>query len=173
MKTFKRFIIFSMCVICTSSVTLAQTYSSWGFGVRQHADQPDFPDIPFGDDDVSYGLSAQAGDAGGYWQGALLYTSDIEGMDDLDYALTPQINLILSENHWRMGAGAARTYIKSDTESGWRDLHWQLLLGLGLPGVGKTMKIEIQAIYVFDKWSNVSDFDTGNLEYALWIGFPF
>lgn len=173
MNTFKRLVIFSAVLICTASITLAQSQTSWGVGVQRHADQPDFPNIPFGDDDISYGLSLQAGDAGGFWQGAILYTPDIDGMDDLDYALTPQLNLILTENAWRMGVGGARTYIKSDTESGWRDFHWQLIAGLGLPGVGKTMKIEIQAIYVFDEWGNVGDFDSSNLEYALWIGFPF
>ena len=103
-------------IVCLTQMANAETDTSWSFGVRQHAAQPDFPDISFGDGDISYGLAITAGDASGYWQGALLYTPDIEGVDDLDYALTPQINLILTENLWRMGVGGAATYISSESD---------------------------------------------------------
>lgn len=159
-------------IVCLTQMANAETDTSWSFGVRQHAAQPDFPDISFGDGDISYGLAITAGDASGYWQGALLYTPDIEGVDDLDYALTPQINLILTENLWRMGVGGAATYISSESDSGWNDFFWQLMMGIGLPAFGK-VTMEAQAIYIFDEWGNIGDFDVDNLEYAVWIGIPF
>lgn len=161
-------------IICVSQFANAQTVTSWSFGVRQHTEQPDFPDISFGDGDISYGLAVTAQDPGGYWQGVLLYTPKISTIDDINYALTPQINLILTENAWRMGVGGAKTYIRSDNDvdNGWRDFYWQLIAGIGLPGFGK-MSLELQALYIFDDWGNIGDFKIANLEYALWVGFPF
>ncbi len=169
-----RILTLVVALICVSQLANAQTGTSWSFGVRQHAEQPDFPDISFGDGDLSYGLAVTAYDKSGYWQALLLYTPDIDSMDDIDYAITPQINLIMAENAWRMGVGGARTYVSSDNDAdnGWRDFYWQLIAGIGLPGFGK-MSLEAQAIYVFDEWGNVGDFDIDNLEYAIWMGVPF
>lgn len=167
-----RILTILISIACFSQSAVAQSGTSWSFGVRQHAVQPDFPDISFGDGDISYGLALTAADPGGYWQAAILYTPEITGVDDLDYAITPQLNLLLSENAWRMGVGGACTYISSDSSSGWNDFFWQLMMGIGLPGLGK-VSIEAQAIYVFDEWGNVGDFDVDNLEYAVWIGVPF
>jgi hypothetical protein len=171
MKTI-RIISILVSIVCLTQMANAQTDTSLSFGVRQHAEQPDFPDISFGDGDISYGLALTAGDGLGYWQGALLYTPDIEGIDDLDYALTPQLNLILKEKLWRMGVGGAATYISSDSDSGWNDFFWQLMLGLGLPPMGK-VSLEAHAIYIFDEWGNIGDFDVDNLEYAVWMGVKF
>jgi hypothetical protein len=166
LKTLLAIIVSAACV---SQLSMAgNSARTWGFGLRQHAEQPDFPDISFGDE-LSYGLSLSAIDAGGYWQGALLYTPEIEGAD---YAITPEINLVLTENAWRMGVGGAKTYISTDTDSGWRDFFWQLLVGVGLPGIGAG-KLELRAIYMFDEWDNVDNFDVDNLEYAIWMGIPF
>jgi len=171
MKRITAFILL-LSLVCFSQAALAQkTAKTWGFGIRQHTEQPDYPDISFGDE-VSYGLSLSAIDAGGYWHAALLYTPDFAGVSDADYALTPEVNLILTENAWRVGIGGARTYVSSDTDSGWRDFFWQMSLGIGLPGFGKGT-LEARAIYIFDDWGNVGDFETDNLEYAIWMGIPF
>ena len=165
-------LILVVSAACVSQLSLAQnSMNTWGIGVRQHAKQPDFPEISFGDE-VSYGLSLSAVDSAGYWQGGLLYTPEISGMEDADYAVTPEINLVLSEKVWRMGVGGAKTYVKSETEGGWRDFFWQLLVGIGLPGLGAGT-LEARAIYIFDDWNNVGDFDTDNIEYAIWMGIPF
>ncbi len=162
----------ALTALCFGQVSLAQpAVKTWGFGIRQHAEQPDFPDISLGDE-MSYGLSLSAIDAGGYWQAAILYTPEIGSMPDADYAITPEINLMLSENAWRVGIGGARTYVSSDTNGGWRDFFWQALLGFGLPGIGSGT-LEARAIYVFDELGNIGDFDTSNLEYAIWLGIPF
>ena len=159
--------------VCVSQMSLATGNTAWNVGVRQHAAQPDFPDISFGDDILSYGISMSAYDAGGYWEAGILYTPEIDGIDDMDYALTPQLNLVMTENFWRMGLGGARTYVNGDgDDSGWRDFFWQMIIGLGLPGVGSA-NLEVRAIYIFDDWGDIGDFDTDNLEYALWIGIPF
>lgn len=166
--------ISAVCLIllCFAHTSPAQgTSKTWGFGIRQHTEQPDYPDISFGDE-LSYGLSLSAIDSSGYWQAAVYYTPSIESIPDLDYAITPELNLVLAENAWRVGIGAARTYISSDTDSGWRDFFWQAILGLGFPGIGAGA-LEIRAIYIFDEFGNIGDFDVDNLEYAIWLGIPF
>ena len=167
-----RTVVILLVIVCIGRPAIAQSGASWSFGVRQHAAQPDFPDISFGDGDLSYGLAVTAADSSGYWQAALLYTPDIDGIDDFDYALTPQINLMLSEDAWRMGVGGACTYMSTDSDSGWGDFFWQLIMGIGVPGLGM-VSIEAQAIFIFDEWGNIGDFDVDNLEYAVWIGIPF
>ena len=170
----KRIPVFALTAVllCISQFASAAGDLAWGFGIRQHSEQPDFPEISFGEGDLSYGLSIQANDAKGYWQACLLYTPDIDGVDDLDYALTPQLNLIMIEGPWRLGVGGARTYVKTEAESGWNDFHWQLIGGIGLPAMG-TLSLDVHAIYVFDEWGNVGEFDSDNLEYAIWVGIPF
>jgi hypothetical protein len=170
MKT-KLLLIAGVCLVVAQVSSAQGTARTWGFGIRQHAEQPDFPGMSFGDE-LSYGLSLTAADKSGYWQAGILYTPEIESIPDADYAITPEVNLVLAENSWRMGIGGARTYVSSDTDSGWRDFFWQAILGFGLPGFGMGT-LEARAIYVFDGFDNIGDFDTSNLEYAIWMGIPF
>jgi hypothetical protein len=140
-----------------------------GVGVRQHVGQPDFEKLPFGDGDVSYGLDYEYHEQNSMWQIALGYAPEVTGTNDVDYAVTPQLSLLLKDGMWRGGLGILDTYSAglADAESRWSSLYWQFLVGVTIP-VG-SLSLNVSAHYVFDNWKHVRDFDLRDVEFGAWL----
>lgn len=162
-----------------------------GLGVRSHALHSVFTDLPFDDGDLSYGLSYEFHEAAGYWQLAVDYCMDPTRMatgsvttvagrtttnmvDMADSVITPQINLVFKDKIWRGGVGALSSYIEpadDSVDAEWSDIYYQFLLGAGIP-LGR-LGLDVLAVYPFDDWGNLGDFDTGDIDVQVWLKLSF
>jgi hypothetical protein len=144
---------------------------AFGLGGRYHADHSIFEELPY-DGDMSYGLCYQWHEGGAYWQVALNYAPEVTGTNEADYVITPQLNLVFSDNAWRAGVGALTSYVEYENgDDDWFDVYWQFLLGLQIPFFG--MKVDAQAYYVFEEWNEIEEFEFEDLDYGVWLTFNF
>ena len=151
---------------------MAQSSSKYSLGIRQHVNHSVYSELPFDDGDLSYGIAYEIHEYVSYWQIVLEYTPDLSGTNSLDYAITPQVNLIVEDGNWRGGLGLLKTYVAGGDDDDWTDLYWQLLFGIHL-GTSRKPELDVYAHYVFESWSDLGDFDGSDIEFGLWLSFPF
>jgi len=172
----KKFLTALFAIIAISPVFAAESSVNMiGVGARYHAESTIYPDLPFGDGDMSYALTYEVHDTGDDYalQFALDYAFDFSkaGSENMDYALTPAANLILKDKIWRGGVGVLKPYVKDDTGTDWADLYYQLFAGLG-HRFGK-IEATIMAYYPFESFSDLSDFEGKDLEYGIFASYSF
>jgi len=158
------------CFFISSAIS-AKSPHSISVGGRQHVDHSVFTDLPFSDGDISYSLGYEYHEPSGYWQIALDYTPEIDDDETVDYVLTPQLNLVITDKIWRGGVGILKSLIESEDDSDWTDLYWQILLGVSIP-VGK-INIEANGVYAFEDWDELSELDSDDIEFMGRIVFNF
>ena len=173
-KLFRRLTVLGVMMLAAGPLVAATTASSSGLalGARYHADHTVFTELPFDDGDLSYMLAYEFSEGDAYWQVAVGYCADVTGSNSVDYVATPQVNLVLKDGIWRAGVGVLFSYIRDDVTGGdWTDLYWQLLVGIRLP-LG-SLKLGVEAVYPFESWDDVGEFDVDDLEYNGWLGYTF
>lgn len=153
-------------------------------GLRFHTAHSEFADLPFGNGDLSYALAYEMLEEYLSLQIAMDYAPDVSGKtysgpDDttgieVDYILTPQVNLLVLDPPWRMGFGIRTSYIRysGDVESEWMDTYWQLQLGLNFP-LSANVSMDACAYYVWERWSTFTKFHFRDLEYGMWLNCKF
>ncbi|MDP6491448.1 MAG: hypothetical protein QGH42_05480 [Kiritimatiellia bacterium] len=162
----KTLITTSVVLLLCLSTTQARngTKQRWGVGARYHVEHDSEREVPF-DDVTTYGIVYEYHERGTFWQLGLQYGTEIGGVD-VDYVLTPEINLMLTDGAWRGGIGALSTYVKVDDESDWSDVYYQFILGFDMP-LGSTI-LSIQANYAFEDFDKLDEFDFDELD---WVGY--
>lgn len=163
-----------VALLLSSGLSLAaarQGRSTVSGGVRIHAAQSNFEDLPFDNGDLSYGIGYEWHEATAYWQLLLCYAPHVSGTNDVDTVLTPQVNLIVNENAYHAGIGILRSYITREDDEDWTKVYWQMLLGLHFPFFGGGT-IEGSAYYIFEGWDKMG-FRTDDLDYGIWVSYPF
>jgi hypothetical protein len=140
-------------------------------GVRLYDEFPGLKNFPVEKDDLGYELMYEYHEGIGYWQLGAVYMPAPDD-DRFDYLVSPQINLILKDRIYRIGTGALKTYVKTDDDEYWTDLHWQMILGLGLP-LGDHLSIDVYAHYVFKSWKDFTDTDMAAIDYSALLSVSF
>jgi len=172
MKTKRFSILTGLIALALTSTTAMAGSSVAAVGARYQTDHSVFTDLPFDDGDISYALAYEYDETDALWQLAVSYCPDVTGSNQVDYVITPQISLILRDGIWRAGTGVLMSYIHDEDIGGdWTDLYWQLLAGIQLPFFG--LRIGAEAVYVYESWGDLGDFDSDDLEYNGWLGFEF
>jgi hypothetical protein len=169
MKRITRLLITASLLASTASFVYAQAASQWIVGgARYHESHSVAENLPFDDGDLSGVLGYEYHEQSAYWQLAVDYCPSLGGTNTADSAITPQVNLIFKKDILRAGAGALISYVWDDVqESDWTDVYWQFLIGANLT-LGKHA-LNLYACYPFEEWDQLSDFDFGDIEYALLI----
>lgn len=157
----------------------------WAGGLRQHADHSVAEEIPFGNNDVSYGVAYEVYDSGGLWQFAVSLTPDVSERENVDtnnlmtvdQVITPELNLIMQDGPWLMGVGALMSYVEQENSEGedeteWTDVYWQFMLGFQMPFT-QSSKLKICAYYPFEDWGDIGDFEFDDLDFGGWVSFRF
>jgi hypothetical protein len=155
-----------------STLALADVSQSLNVGAKYHQKHSVFTALPYDDGDISYSVAYEYRDADALWQLACDVTPEFESRDDLDYGVTPQLNLLLVDRIFQGGLGVLSTFTDGEMGSDWMDLYWQFILGLALPLPGP-FSVQINAYYVFESWSDVGDFDVDDIEYGAYVGYKF
>ncbi len=144
----------------------------YSIGARYHTTHTRFEDYPFGSGDLTYQAGMEFHEGIGFWQLILGYTPSLRSTSEpdepeVDYIITPQLNLILQDQGWLAGTGILSSYIKDEVESDWSKTYWQTMLGYQFRFQHFTL--DVMGIYSFDRWSNFSDFRFGNMEFSAML----
>ena len=160
-----------VALLAAARPVLAAGSSRAGFALRQHSEGGTFDEYPFGDD-LSYTVAYEWEENQAFWQLAVDYAPSVDTTNATDYVITPQVTLMLKDKAWRGGLGVLKSLV-SDKEEGndWTDLYWQWALGLQLPILG--INFDVTAYYIFESFSDLSDFESDNIEYAVWFKYAF
>lgn len=138
---------------------------------RYHRDQPKFVDYPFGDGDLSYMGAWESHTDIAMLQLGAAYCPSLEN-EAVDFAITPQANLILKDEIFRGGLGVLSTYTKGDAQDEWTDVYWQFLLGLSFKLPAK-VSLDLFAIYPFESWDSLGDFSADGIEFSAGLAWQF
>jgi hypothetical protein len=142
-------------------------------GARVQVEHSVFEELPFGDNDLTYALAYEYHEKIGYWQAAVAFTPDIDGAGSVDYAITPNLNLIFKDKIWRGGIGLLASYLDGgDDGTDWTDAYWQFILGVSVPLAGR-LSLDVHSYYVFENWDALDEFDVDDLEFGGWLSFSF
>ncbi|MDO9542675.1 MAG: hypothetical protein Q7J98_10175 [Kiritimatiellia bacterium] len=170
--------LFAIVIIGCGRPASADENNMFSIGGRYHEKQTAFDDLPFGNGDISYPLLYSYLWQASIWQLGLDIGPDISGRMpetgiNVDFALTPQFNLIFCDRYFRGGGGIRTSYLRGDDGEGkWLSLYWQLQLGLSFP-IYKTISVDIGTYYVMEEWSKIGKFRFNDLEYGLLINYAF
>ena len=144
---------------------------SMGVGARFHSAHSEFTELPFDDDDMSYGVALEIHDGGAYWQVAVDYADDL-GVPTIDSIITPQVTLFVEDGPWRFGVGGLNSYISDDVNGDeWLDIYWQMILGLKFPFFMGSL--DVQAAHIYEGWDEIEEFEFDELDYIVWWMFEF
>jgi len=165
---------FAILIVMQAPASAAQAISA---GARYHMRHSEYAELPYDDGDLSYLLGYEYHENNAFWQLLVGYAPDITTGDEdgtgAKSVVTPQLNLFFADGNWLGGVGILASYIDTeDSESSdWTDVYWQLMLGLQLPL--PVLDVELMAYYPFEKWSTLSEFEAGDIEFGVQIKFKF
>lgn len=162
---------------CAAATPVFAIQSGLSTQVRQFDNHTNFEDRPFAKDDYGYGLAYEIRDVKGGWQLGALYTPDAggkNGKEEYDYAITPFLNMFFKDRIFIGGLGMDKTYLPDTDTAGdeWTDLYWNFLLGLEFP-LGKKLSVSALAIYDFEGWHQLGDFEFDDIEFAAALTLLF
>jgi hypothetical protein len=158
----------SALVLATAAVAASQGV---GAGARYHVSHSAFAELPYDDGDLSYSLMYMYGNDVAEWQVVADWAPSVSGLEGVDSAFSPQLNLVFKDGIVRAGGGVLSTYLDGD-DSDWLDPYWQFLLGLAVP-VRQGMGIEAYAFYTFEDGGDLDQFDVGDIEGGAWLTYRF
>lgn len=104
----------ALALIMQSMNLMANQYGAYNVGIRYHSQHDKFADLPFGNGDISYGIGMEWHEDIAYWHIGAEFQPDPGRFEDIDFVITPSINLILKDGIWRGGVGALSNYAKRD-----------------------------------------------------------
>lgn len=145
------------------------------FTARLHRENSVFESMPYGESDLGWLLAYEYHEGIGFWQTGVEFSNRPSKNQQIDYVLTPQINLILKDRIYRAGLGIRWNYLKSldsDIENNWSDLYWQFAIGLAYPILDQ-LEVGAYSYYVFEEWSELDQFNVGDIEYGISISYQF
>jgi len=175
MNTNKRFVVLGLvCGMALAAAMQAGAQNALCFGGRYHQDHSVFTKLPYGEGDLSYGVLYEAIEKDtSVLQLGCSMTPEFDKNPDIDYAVTPELNLLMQDRIFQGGVGIMSSYLsKHVAASEWMDLYWQLLLGVRLE-LSKSLTLQVNGSYVFESWGDLGDFDMGDVEGVAYIGFSF
>ena len=173
MKTTK--LLFSIGALLTvlSGGVMAAGANGLDVGVRYHTQHSVFSELPYADGDLTYELGYEIHDESGLLQLLCGFTPEFSDRSDIDYGITPEANLLLTDGLFQGGLGILSTYTKnSGGKDEWMDLYWQWVLGLNVP-LGSRLSIQANAYYVFESWSRLNKFAFDDVEFGGFLTYKF
>ena len=175
MNTNKRYAVVGLvCGLVLTAVMQAGAQNAIALGGRYHQDHSTFTKLPYGEGDLSYGVMYEAVEKDtSVLQLGCSMTPEFKDNNDIDYAVTPELNLLMVDRIFQGGVGILSSYLSKNVgDSEWMDLYWQFLLGARM-NLSKTVSLQLSASYVFESWGDLGDFDVSDVEGVAYIGFSF
>jgi hypothetical protein len=173
MKTLKSMFAGGVLLMLMTGVGMAAGSQGIDLGVRYHMQHSEFAALPYADGDLSYGLGYEIQDENGLLQLLCGFTPEFEDRKDLDYAITPEANLLFTDGMFQGGLGILSTYTSGGPGGDdWMDLYWQWVLGLNVP-LGNRLSLQANAYYVFESWSKLNKFTFEDVEFGGYLSYKF
>lgn len=162
---------FGMAAVALLAGVARADSQALGLSVRVHKAQTSFPEYPYSDGDLSYMAAWEVSTDKALIQLGADICPKFKDNDAVDYAASPELNLIFKDGVFRAGGGVLSTYEKGDT-SQWMDVYWQFLAGVSFSLPAK-LSVDLYAIYPFKDLSGLGDFTTKGIEYSAGLTYHF
>lgn len=162
-----------VCGLVLAAAMQSDAQSSMlGVGGRYHQQHSAFTQLPYAEGDLSYGVLYEALEQDtSVLQIGCSMTPEFQDNDNIDYAVTPELNLLMQDRIFQGGVGIMSSYLsKSVGDSEWMDLYWQLLLGLRM-NLSQNVSLQVNGSYVFESWGDLGEFDIADVEGVAYISF--
>lgn len=173
MKTQKFLCLVGVLVTVLSGAAIASTAQVFDLGARYHTKHSEFVALPYADGDWSYEAAYEIHEQNSMFQLACGFTPDFQDNKDLDYGITPELNLLAKDGVYQGGVGILSTYTRDAGGKGdWMDLYWQFVLGLNIP-LGNRLSLQANAYYVFEGWDKLNKFKFEDIEFGGYLGYKF
>ncbi len=173
MKTMKLLLMVTALLSLLSGGAMAAGANGLDVGARYHTTHSEFAALPYADGDLTYDVGYEIHDANGLLQLLCGFTPDFKDHSDIDYGITPEANLLLTDGLFQGGLGILSTYTKNAAgDDKWMDMYWQWVLGLNIP-LGNRLSIQANAYYVFESWGKLNKFDFGDVEFGGFLTYKF
>lgn len=163
-----RLAVFLLAGFAAAAPSFASLQQAVSLQARQYSHLSAFPDRPFADGDIGYGVAYELHDEMGFWQLGARYTPNCGVSNAYDYAITPFLNIFFKDRIFLAGFGIEKTYTpKNDTQnSDWSKLYYNFILGLDIP-IGTHLDLQGLAFYDFDRFDKLKDFKFSDVEFAV------
>lgn len=168
-KLFAISAVFSTIALVAMAVVTDDEIQTVSVGALMHKESAALTGSPFRDDDISYGVAYEWHDRCGYGILGVDFTPQLDNKD-YDFVITPNIGLILKDKWIEGGARLLKDYMKTRSNSDWGDIYWDLEIGTGF-NITDEILFQIHAVYQFESWSDVKDFEVDDLSYGAWLSF--
>ena len=159
---------FAVCVLAGSAV--AQSESALGVGARRHVTNDNFEKLPYQDGDLGYLVAYEYHNQMAFWQLATEYAPNLKS-NQVDYVVTPQLNLFVKDGGFRAGIGILGSYNHNDDPE-WTRPYYQFALGYEIP-FGPHLGLGANAWYAFEEWSKLNKFKFSDLDYSAQLTYHF
>jgi hypothetical protein len=173
MKTQKVLFVAGVFLSLLSGAAMASTATVVDLGARYHTKHSEFVSLPYADGDLTYGVGYEIHEDNALLQLACGFTPDFKDNKDMDYGVTPELNLLAKDGIYQGGMGILSTYTRDGEGKGdWMDLYWQFVLGLNIP-LGSRLSLQANAYYVFENWGSLGKFKFEDIEFGGYLGYKF
>jgi hypothetical protein len=173
MKTQKVLFIAGVFLSVLSGIAVAATSTGVDLGARYHTKHSEFVSLPYADGDWTYTAGYEINEENSMLQIVCGFTPEFQDNKDLDYGITPELNLLAKDGIYQGGLGILSTYTPGSGGSGdWMDMYWQWILGLNVP-LGSRLSLQANAYYVFEDWGSLSKFKFDDIEFGGSVCFKF
>jgi hypothetical protein len=170
----KHLLLLPVLVLACSLTAVAASPHQFGLGARYHMQHSVFTELPFDEGDMSYALCYEYHSEVAFWQIVADIAPDVTGTSnatsEVDYLITPQLNLVFKDRGFVGGIGVLTSYVHDD-DPDWLGPYGQFLLGVELPI--KRVRVELLAYYPFEDFGAIEDFDFEDVEYGGFLMFTF
>jgi hypothetical protein len=147
--------------------------SAWTVGARYHSEGAVPPEVHYAKGDTSYLLGYRYTENKVSWHLAAEYAPNVGTSNNVDYVITPQINLLFADRYFLFGAGALMSYLKDDTlDDPWSALYFHLMAGVEFP-LGQRWSVAALAEYPFKKAKDFGDFDLDRVDFMGMLSYRF
>lgn len=169
----KLFLLVAATMLIATSLTQAQTViNAAGIGARFYQGSASFTNQPFSDGDIAYNICYEYRENKNpaFWQVVLGYAPNVDN-EQVDSVITPELNLMFEEDHFRAGVGILDSFINYKDIG--NDSLFYYHLSFGVKQDLGNLCLALDTLYAFDDWGNLGDFDFADIEYGAWITYKF
>ena len=147
--------------------------SAWTLGARYHSEVTVPPEVHYAKGDTSYLFGYRYTESQISWHLAAEYAPNVGVSNNVDYAVTPQINLLFADSVFLFGAGALMSYVQDpERDDKWSAVYFHLMAGLELP-LGQRWSLAALAEFPFKKSRDFKEFDLQHVDVLGMVSYRF
>ena len=147
--------------------------SAWTLGARYHSEVAVPTEVHYAKGDLSYLLGYRYTENKVSWHLAAEYAPNVGVSNNVDYAITPQLNLLFADRMFLFGAGALMSYVHDPAlDDKWSSLYFHLMAGLEFQ-LSQRWSLAVLAEFPFKKSKDFKELDLKHVDVLGMLSYRF